>query len=263
MADKLNQLLEIADAADQAELKILHNSQIKCARAYNDEPTLAKKRDWDAAKSGLQETVDRLWIKYSGSDEGHVPQNRLEAVNYLQRRGYKVGKSKFYADCKRGLVKIQSNGSIIPRDLETYAVKIGLDRFAAPEVVSQVDDVSELHEVKLKKEIEKLDWENKKREFEYDREMGKYIPRDLLELELASRAAVMDSRLRTKIKARVKKWIALAGGSQAKVPDVVADAFDMLDQVMNEFARMDRFVVIFGDENEGVEAEEGIEGLGD
>ena len=183
-----------------------------------------------------------------------ILKNGVDAVNYLNRRGYAVGKSKFYQDLKKGLVKRRSDKSFFSRDLDSYARRQGLDR---PELGgSDPKKIEELHEVKLKKEIEKLDWENKKREFEYDREMGKYIPRDLLELELASRAAVMDSRLRTKIKARVKKWVAVSGGQVQRVPDVVADAFDMLDQVMNEFARMDRFVVIFGDENEELGIEE-------
>jgi hypothetical protein len=180
--------------------------------------------------------------------EIRIIKNRLEAVEYLNRRGYKVGKSKFYADSKKGLIKIQADGSILASDLESYARRVGISR---PDMEgSRPDVVEELHEVKMRKEIEKLEWENRKREFEYDLQLGKYIPRDLLDLELASRAAVFDSQLRTKIKARIKTWIAMADGKIDKQPDIAADAFEMLDQVMNEFARMDRFEVVFGDPSE-------------
>ncbi|WP_028575044.1 hypothetical protein [Desulfonatronovibrio hydrogenovorans] len=249
--DKLTQLLEVTDQADQTELKILYNAQIKCAKAYNTESTLARKKDWDAARAGLQEAVDRMWIKYAGADDEVIPRNRLEAVAHLKRQGWKIGKTKFYQDCNKGLVKIQSDGSILPRDLDVYAVRAGLDRFAAPETQQHVDEVGELHEVKLKKEIEKLNWENKKREFEYQKELGKYVPRELLELELASRAAVLDSQLRTRIRSRAREWTALVQGKHELVPELITAALAMLDQAMNEFARMDRFQVIFGDENEG------------
>lgn len=177
-----------------------------------------------------------------------ILKNKLEAVSYLNRRGFKVGKSKFYADCKKGLVRIQADGSILAGDLEAYARKRGLDR---PDMDgSDPKKVEELHEVKLQKEIEKLDWENKRREFEYEKETGKYIPREQLELELASRAAVFDSQLRTKIRAAAREWTAIVKGSSEYTPDLIDHALDMLDQAMNEFARMDRFQVIFADENE-------------
>ena len=244
--DKFNQLLEVADTADQAELKILHNSQIKCARAYNDDPTSTRKRDWDAAKRGLEEAIKFFTEKYN-IGESVVFNNRLEVIEHLRSQGYKIGKTKFYEDCKQKKVRIQADGSILAKDAELYAVREGIYR---PEAISSSNKAEGLHETKLQKEIEKLTWENKKREFEYDLQLGKYIPRDLLDLELASRAAVFDSQLRTKIKARIKTWIAMADGKIDKQPDIAADAFEMLDQVMNEFARMDRFEVVFGDPSE-------------
>lgn len=181
-------------------------------------------------------------------NQERILKNKLEAVAYLNRRGFKVGKSKLYADCKKGLVRIQADGSIFATDLESYARRQGLDR---PDMDgSDPKKVEELQEIKLRKEVEKLDWENKRRQFEYEKETGKHIPRELLELELASRAAVMDSQLRTKIRARAREWTAIVQGSSEYTPELITDALDMLDQVMNEFARMDRFQVIFADENE-------------
>lgn len=176
-----------------------------------------------------------------------------EAIGYLVRRGYTVSKSKFYRDLKKGLIRRKKDKTYATIDLERYARQQGL---AQPDLSGpRTQKIEELHEIKLQKEVEKLDWENKRRKFEYDREQGKYIPRELLELELASRAAVIDSQLRTKIRARAREWTALVHGRTEFVPDLVSDALAMLDQAMNEYARMDRFQVIFGNENEELEDE--------
>jgi hypothetical protein len=245
--DKLTQLLEVADQPDQAELKILHNAQISCAKAYHEEPTLARKRDWDAAKAGLQEAIDRLWLKYAGSDES-MPADYRSAAEYLRRSGYKIGKSKLGKDYRRGLIPRQESGVFLPRDLERYAQAVGLERLATD--APALDEVGNLQETKTRREIEKLEEEIRRRRFEYERETGRYIERERLELELAARAAALDSGLRTKLKSKAKLWVAMVQGRPEHTPALMQDILSTLDETMNEFARMDRFHVIFGSEME-------------
>jgi len=64
-----------------------------------------------------------------------ILKNKLEAVEYLQRRGYKVGKSKVYADAKRGMIRMQEDGTILARDIEAYARAANLHRPMWPAVV--------------------------------------------------------------------------------------------------------------------------------
>lgn len=67
--DQIKQLLQVCSQSESAELKVLHNAQITCLKAYQQEPTYQKKRDWDAAKAGLDECVNRLWYKYFEEEE--------------------------------------------------------------------------------------------------------------------------------------------------------------------------------------------------
>ena len=74
-SDTLNQLLQVCSQAEAAELKVLHNAQIATLRAYQQEPTAQRKKDWDAAKGGYQECESRLWYRYfeqqgEGDEEG-------------------------------------------------------------------------------------------------------------------------------------------------------------------------------------------------
>lgn len=246
--DAVNQLLAVCSQSEAAELKVLHNAQIQCLKLYQQEPTAQRKRDWDAAKDGLQECMDRLWSLYMEPAQGDVLKNRLEAVEWLKGRGYKISKSKFYADVKARKVRLRNDGSVPVEELKRYAKNEGLVPLSRS--TEMTAEEADLEEVKKKKEIEKLEWENKKRAFEFDLSQGHYIPREQLELELASRAGVLDSGLRTKIKERGRDLVYAAGGDPGQVPEVVGLLMDILDEQMNEFCRMDRFQVIFESEED-------------
>ena len=74
-SDTLNQLLQVCSQSEAAELKVLHNAQIQCLKAYQQDPTAQRKKDWDAAKGGYQECESRLWYRYfeqqgEGDEEG-------------------------------------------------------------------------------------------------------------------------------------------------------------------------------------------------
>jgi hypothetical protein len=66
--------------------------------------------------------------------EDTVFRNRLEALKFLQRRGYKLSKSKLYQDTKSGKLPVQENGSIQLQDLWDYlhGERMGLPGDAEP-----------------------------------------------------------------------------------------------------------------------------------
>lgn len=68
-SDQLKQLLEVCSQSEAAEIKVLHNAQIQTLKAYQNDPTIQRKKDWDAAKGGYEEAENRLWIKYFSEDE--------------------------------------------------------------------------------------------------------------------------------------------------------------------------------------------------
>jgi len=66
--------------------------------------------------------------------EDTVFRNRLEALKFLQLRGYKLSKSKFYQDTKSGKLPVQEDGSIQLQDLWDYlhGERMGLSGDAKP-----------------------------------------------------------------------------------------------------------------------------------
>lgn len=113
-----------------------------------------------------------------------------------------------------------------------------------------IQDTAALKKRKLRKECERLSIEIKSREFQLEKEQGKYIEKDLLDLELASRAALFDSGLRTMIRGNARKWVDLVNGDRDQVSTLIEDMLSLLDSQLNQFARMDRFEVVFGDPSE-------------
>ena len=70
--DRLSQILTACTQAEAAEIKVLHNAQIATLKAYQQEPTAIRKKDWDAAKSGYAECESRLWYRYFEQDQEQV-----------------------------------------------------------------------------------------------------------------------------------------------------------------------------------------------
>jgi len=249
--DALNQLLEACTQAEANELKVLYNAQIQCLKAYQKDPTAQRKRDWDAARQGYEERFSELWRRYLSNEE--YLKNRLEAVQWLQDQGYKVKKSKVYNDARAGRLHICNDGSVRISDLRDYVQRQGLEPLRE---ATEPDEASEdLQRQKIREELRKLQLQNEREEFNRQKELGKYIPRENLELELASRAGVLDSGLRTDIKTHARDWVHLVGGRADLVPDFVEAILDVLDRRLNEYARMDRFEVLFEEEDTGSEEE--------
>jgi hypothetical protein len=99
MTDKFNTLLEIAEAADQSELKIAHNARIMAMQAYNQAPTKATAENMAAAKTVYAEVVEFFWAKYHPEsvvkDHGELFRDKEEAHRHYQRQGGVLGYRAF------------------------------------------------------------------------------------------------------------------------------------------------------------------------
>ena len=243
----MQQVLNVCSPQEAEELKVLYAAQGQCLSTYQASPTAQHKKDYDAAREGYRDRLSELWRRYMQSEE--YLKNRLEAVQWLRDQGYKVGKSKLYNDAASGKLKVCNDGSIRVSDLEDYVARQGMEPLRES---TEPDEAAEdLQREKIKEELRKLQLQNERQEFERARLEGKYIPRENLELELASRAGVLDSGLRTDIKTHARDWVHLVGGQADRVPDLVEAMLDVLDRRLNEYARMDKFEVLFEESEQG------------
>lgn len=117
-------------------------------------------------------------------NQERIFKNRAEALRELKfRRGCKLGKSQFYADCTRGLCQVQEDGSISEKDLDLY-VKFKFGHKHKKEQAVLARTKSEL-------EIKRLREDCRLKELERISKEGGLIPRVIAQQEQASLAALL------------------------------------------------------------------------
>lgn len=166
---------------------------------------------------------------------------RLDVLGYLEKEGWKVSKSKLYADCNKGRLLPGKGGEYEIKEVDAYAKDFLKRKDTGKKVDEELED---RNRKKLDAEIRKTIAQAAKAEHDLAVAQGKYIPREDVELELACRAAALDNLLKHHLQARAPELVRLVGGDKKKTPDLIEVLSNDIDQALNEFARTDNFQVI-------------------
>lgn len=172
------------------------------------------------------------------TDNEKVFENVYLLVEHLEKQGFKISKSKAYRDKRAGILRVEPDGVVLANNARAYAMtlrKVG---------VSPIN-LEKINEEKSKKEVERLSLEIEKIKFNLDRERGKYLLKEEFEMEMAARASVFDLSLRHMVHTRVPEWIKVTGGSDEKTNLLIELMNKEIDDLLNSYAAMDRFQVVF------------------
>lgn len=166
--------------------------------------------------------------------------NTLEVLGWLRKAGYKVGKSKLYADAKVGMLP---SGPCTLEDAERYARRARLKRLAevaGGELDRMAREKSEAEYRLLKMKYEKL-------EFELQKDKGQWLPRAEFEQELSARAAVLLHGLRHLAQSRAAEMLEACGGKAQLLADLLQEG---VEDLLNDYANRETFQVIVLPEGE-------------
>lgn len=171
-------------------------------------------------------------------------------LEYLRDCGRKVAKSKLYNDVKAGLL-LKHKGGFRLSDVDVYAQSLPLT--SAPK--EDGDRIKRLTQRRQEATIAKIEQETERIRFKGEVERGKYIPREDVELELASRALVLESGIKQAVEMNVLDLIHLVEGTPNKSQEFLERFEEMLNAALNEYASTAEFEVRIADtgeeENEG------------
>ena len=163
------------------------------------------------------------------------------AQKFLETLGWKVSKSKLYADAKAGKITMDHDGTATPAALVSYAI---LSRVARPGDKVQALDSEVENSKRQQLELRKLEAETLHKEeqaererLKREREAGELIPKVDVFREFAGRIVLFEQSSRQFFRRKVRSIIALVGGDVSKEPDVVALYDAELDKVLNQFAQ--------------------------
>lgn len=163
-----------------------------------------------------------------------APLKNLAAVlAHLVAEGRKIGQSKLYNDVGRGLLRRQQDGSFAHKDVKAYAARLPM--VAMPEKEAAV--VHEYAERKAKAEAEKLEAQAEAERFRNQVRVGMYVKRNDVEVELAVRAGVLATGLRTMFETSLLDFIHLVNGDPRSAQTLLAAFEQRLDAAVNEYAR--------------------------
>ena len=167
----------------------------------------------------------------------------LDACEHLKSAGYRVSKSKMYRDKDKGFIRVESDGSVLESEVRAYAAE------HLPKLRADISDLNDIHAIKTAREVERLEKQNEKLQFELDRERGRYVPREELDLKMVGILTVLDVSFRQMADLIMPDLCHILGGNVLKI-NQGRDFFEKkLDETMNQLSRTDSFSVMF--EGEG------------
>lgn len=162
-----------------------------------------------------------------------------DVLTMAAERGCKLKKTKLFSDIKEGLLPRQKDGTFLAADIERYfgtLKRIG----AAPDVV---DEAWKRQQEKDVQEIRRIKAIADREEFSLAVKQGKYIARETVWLELAGRAAVLQSGLKTALEAHCLEVIDSCGGDVKRAAEVTRRMHEILEIYFDEYARPLEFEV--------------------
>ena len=223
---------------------LLYNGVAQCAQAYQTSPSASNLRDWEAAQVALGKFAEQI----TGQDDTEKPFPTIaDVLEHLKADDWRVTKTSLYRHQKEGKFIPQRDGSFARKDIDKYA-RTWLKQQSTGKRVSEKMD--ELQRQKLEKELAKLDIQMKRDELAYGKEAELYIPRELMEIELAGRAGVLDAGLKHWVQSRAAEWIRTAGGDTGKVGTLINLMTRDLDEHLNSYAASLSFQVVIDVDDE-------------
>lgn len=245
--EKLESL--IADQPNEIRGKgvLLFNGAASCAEQYRSAPTAANLRDWEAAQAALEKFCAQLeGSSADGASDKPLP-NLAAALDYLKASDWCVTRTSLYRHHKEGKLSPRADGFYTLRDVEKYARTWLKQKSTGKRVAEKLED---LQRRKLELELLNLDLEHKRKTLAYGKDLDKYIPKELMEIELATRAGILDAGLKHWVQSRAAEWIRAGGGNTKKVGEVINLMTHDLEEHINSYARLSDYQVIIDAEEE-------------
>ena len=245
MADPNTNLDSLIERSRNTDIPVLLKVTEDNKRRVKDDPSAANL----AALSRSKKMLDEAMSNQTGNKS--LP-NVKEVLQYLRKAGRKISQAKLYNNINEGLLRRQPDMSFKQRDVDRYATLLPL--VSMPE--ARTDENSDLAKEKMQVDIEK--GREQLRSIVLDREIkaGKYIKRDDVALELASRAAALSLSLRSVFRLNVADYIRMVGGDVSMAEQLASEFENNLDLALNEYSKPMEFKTEFIGEDSGEKIEE-------
>lgn len=179
-------------------------------------------------------------------------ENIAAVLQYLESAGWKVTKTSLYRHQKEGKVLPDKNGCYQRKTVEKYA-RTFLKQLATGKRLQENTD--DLQRQKLEQELKNLQLKNERDQFNFEKDRGLYVPRDLVDIELATRAGVLVSGLKHWVQSKAADWITAVGGDTKRTGELINTMTHDVDEHINHYASNKEYEVVIDGEETNNETE--------
>ena len=174
--------------------------------------------------------------------KGETLPNAAAVLDYLQENGWKITKTSLYRHQGQGKLLSSPDGSYTKAIVKKYAMTF-LKQTATGKRVSQATDA--LQQKKLNQDIELQAIKIEREIFHSAKEQGLYIPKDQMDIEVASAMGVLLSGTKHWLQSEAAEWIAVVGGNNKKVGEFINLITNSYDELTNSLSHSRQYEVIF------------------
>ena len=245
MMDKASFEKLIAGHPDDIRKKgiLLFNGVVNSALEYQKTPTATALRNWETAQAAMNKFESQI----NGAENSESCATIADVLEYLIESGWKVTRTSLYRHQGEGKILPAADGTYRIKDVEKYA-KAWLKQKSTGKKISERMD--EMQRRKLDLELKNLDIDHNRKAFSYDKERGKFIPREQMEIELATRAGILDAGLKHWVQSRAAEWVRTVVGDMKKVGDLINLMNRDLDEHINSYASPVEYQVVIEEDGE-------------
>ncbi len=208
---------------EETRLTAARDEALELAKAR---PTGANLKALKKAEAALNEYRDSL-----GDTAGEVFPTIIDMVAWLDAEGWKISKSSAYEHRDEGKIRPGADGKFSRAAVLEYARK-HLQRKDGG-----TDEKSSLQEQRLLEEIRRISSDANLRELKYRERQGELMPREHVEVELASRASDLRTHLDASARASATRIIKLVAGDIQKAPELIGFMLGINRKVLDNYSR--------------------------
>jgi hypothetical protein len=221
---------------------LLFNAYLKTQISVKDDPSSQNYRNMNSA----QEALEKFRISQGGEKSDEKYSTEKSILKYLSDNGWKTSKATLNRHIKieRKLLR-QVDGTFTQKSIDKYA-ETWLKKTATGKRLQE--GLDELQRQKLEAELKNLTLKNDRETFNYEKDRSLYIPREQMEIELATRAGILIAGLKHWVQTNVSDWIELSGGDTRKVGELINKMSNDIDEHLNLYASHREYEIVIDSE---------------
>ncbi len=260
LSDRVTALKGVCAVYEYAEISILFNAWKNALQAYQEDFSASRKKDFDAAREGLLQTLDNLEAHYFSpasrtAAPGHADpvdvlfRNSTEMFDTLNERGWGIKSRQTLTNhAKNGSLQLQPDRSITARAFLAWKNHPeGGQRYYENYVRAKRDELGTIEENALKKSAEepkKIQIANRAALRAEQLELGRLITREESDRAVCAWTGLLRDTIASHIGRALPAIIHATGGHIAALAEATALVDQAIDDACNSIADSDGIDVI-------------------